>query len=246
MGSDNKVEFNDGKIIVHKKQIQNELVNKFSESDIKLSEQLVKENSDKRRLTLEILTSQNCKDCQELNNDYLTKCTNRPVPYGNMSSDIVFVNKIPTVLECATMLSHSDTAGHFLMLIIKKLGLNPDNLYFTDFIKCPNRTISENSCWQCVANYFLKEISYINPKAIIFQGLNAINMLANDNVLLDMPDKIEYGIVYDSYFMTKDKPVKILGIYDLNMVLQKEGDELQQCKNIIWQNLSNIVKSIQS
>ena len=244
MSSDNKVEFNDKKIIVHRKQIQEGLVGKLSESDIELSKQIIQENVNKRRIFLDMLTSSHCKDCQELSNDYSNKCTNRPVPYGNMSSDIVFVNKIPTELECATMLSHSDTAGYFLMLIIKKLGLNPDNLYFTDFIKCPSKTLSEDSCWHCIVSYFLKEISYMNPKAIIFQGLNAINMLSSNGILLDMPDKIEYGIIYDSYFMIKEKPVKILGIYDLDMVLQKEGEELQQCKNVIWYNLSSIVKSI--
>ena len=246
MSSDNHVEFNDNKIVVHKKHIHETLVGKLSEDDIKLSQQIIQQNMDKRRLFLEILTSYKCKDCQELNNEYSTQCLNRPSPYGNVLSDIVFVNKIPTVSECVTTLSHSDTAGHFLMLIIKKLGLNPDNLYFTDFIKCPTKTLSEDSCWDCLTNYFLREIRIIKPKAIVFQGLSAINILSNNKVLLDMPEKIEYGIIYDSYFMTKDNPVKILGIYDLNMVLQKEGEELQQCKNIIWYNLSSIVKSIQA
>ncbi len=245
--SSDKIEFNDnGKIVIHKKQVENLFVDRLSEEDINLSKQIIKENTDKRKLFLEILTSSRCKDCQELNNDYSTKCLNRPGPYGTMMSDIVFVNKIPTVTECVTMLSHSDIAGYFLMLIIKKLGMNPDNLYFTDFIKCPSRTLSEDSCWHCVVNYFLREIDYIKPKAIIFQGLTAINMLSNNNILLDMPNTIEYGIIYDSYFITKEYPVKILGKYDLNMVLQKEGDELQQCKNIIWNNLLSIVKSIQT
>lgn len=246
MSSDTKIEFEDNKIIIYRKQIQNELVGKLSEDDINLSKDIIKKNIDKRKLFLEILTSSRCEDCQELNNDYSTKCSNRPGPYGTMMSDIVFVNKIPTVLECASMLSHSDTAGHFLMLIIKKLGLNPDNLYFTDFIKCPSRTLSEDSCWHCVVNYFLREIDYIKPKAIVFQGLTAMNMLYNDKILLNKPEKIEYGIIYDSYFITEDRPVKILGIYDLDMVLQKEGNELQQCKNVIWNNLLSIVKSIQS
>ena len=246
MSSDSKIEFEGNKIIIHKKQIQNELVGKLSEDDINLSKDIIKKNTDKRKLFLEILTSNRCKDCQELNNDYSTKCSNRPGPYGTMMSDIVFVNKIPTVLECASMLSHSDTAGHFLMLIIKKLGLNPDNLYFTDFIKCPSRTLSEDSCWHCIVNYFLREIDYIRPKAIVFQGLTAINMLYDGKILLNKPEKIEYGIIYDSYFITEDRPVKILGIYDLDMVLQKEGNELQQCKNVIWNNLLSIVKSIQS
>lgn len=243
--SSDKIELDDnGKIIVHRRQIENEFVNKLSEQDIVFSREIIKENINKRRLLIEILTSAKCENCQELNNDYSKKCSNRPGPYGSMASDIVFVNKIPTVLECATMLSHSDTAGHFLMLIIKKLGLNPDNLYFTDLIKCPSATLSEDSCWNCIVNYFLREMDYIKPKAMVFQGLNAINMLAQNGILIGIPEKIEYGIIYDAYFMTENRPVKVLGIYDLNMVLQKEGSELQQCKNVIWTNLQSIVKSI--
>lgn len=244
MSSGDKVEFNGNKIIVHNKEITNGLVGKLTENDIETCKELIKSNSEKRKMFLDILTRNKCNDCQELNNDYSAKCLNRPAPYGSMSSDIVFVNKIPTVLECATMLSHSDTAGYFLMLIIKKLGLNPDNLYFTDFIKCPSKTISEESCWNCVANYFLKEMYIVNPKAIVFQGLTAIKLLSDNKVLLDIPEKLEYGIIYNSYFITREKPVKILGMYDLDMVLQKEGDALQQCKNIIWNNLSSIIKSI--
>ena len=75
--------------------------------------------------------------------------------------------------------------------------------------------------------------------------------VTTENELFEMwkqkkPEKIEYGIIYNSYFITEDRPVKILGIYDLDMVLQKEGNELQQCKNVIWNNLLSIVKSIQS
>ena len=244
MSSGNKVDFNESKIIVHKSEIANELVGKISENDIELCKEVIKNNSEKRKLFLDILTRSKCGDCRELNSDYSKKCLNRPAPFGSMSSDIVFVNKIPTELECATMLTHSDTAGHFLMLIIKKLGLNPDSLYFTDFIKCPSKTISEESCWDCVVNYFLKEIHIVNPKAIVFQGLTAIKLLSDNRILLDIPEKLEYGIIYNSYFITREKPIKILGMYDLDMVLQKEDNALQQCKNIIWNNLSSIVKSI--
>lgn len=246
MSSDNKIEFNNDKIIIHKKEIQKELVDKISEEDINFSEQIIQENICKRKLFLDILTSKHCKDCQELNNSYSTKCSNRPLPYGSMASDIVFVNKVPTESECASMLSHSDSAGYFLMLIIKKLGLKPDNLYFTDFIKCPSTSITEESCWHCAMNYFFQEIKLIKPKIIVFQGLNVVNILYDNKILLNKPEQLSYGIIYDSYLITEDYPVKIIGIYDLNTVLQKEGENLQQCKNIIWNNLLSVVKTIQT
>ena len=42
MSSDTKIEFEDNKIIIHRKQIQNELVGKLSEDDINLSKDIIK------------------------------------------------------------------------------------------------------------------------------------------------------------------------------------------------------------
>ena len=49
MSSDTKIEFEDNKIIIHRKQIQNELVGKLSEDDINLSKDIIKKNIDKRK-----------------------------------------------------------------------------------------------------------------------------------------------------------------------------------------------------
>ena len=242
--NDNKVLFEDSKVTIHKNEITSSLVGKLSNEDIALSESLINDMRDKRNLLLDLITGKGCKNCQELNNDYLLKCGNKPIPYGNTSSDVVFVKRVPSVLECACMLSHSDTAGHFLMLIIKKMGFNPDDFYYTDFIKCPNQNITVDACWNCVVNYFLKEIHYIKPKAIVFEGLAIVKTLSQEKILLNLPDALEYGIVYDSFFINENFPVKIVGIYDLDMVLQKEGDDLQQCKNVLWLNVQNIIKLV--
>lgn len=243
MISDN-IEFKDDKIIIHNKNITDKLIDKLSEENIQTSKEIIDSHINNRKLLIDLVSCNKCKDCPELNSEYLQKCSNKPIPYGNVSADIVFVNKIPTVSECVGMLSHSDTSSYLLMLILKKTGLNPDNFYFTDFIKCPNRNISIDALWHCAVNYFLKEIKQIQPKVIVFQGLTIINMLYENGILLNKPDKIEYGIIYDSYLLGTEKPLKVMGIYDMNMVLQKEGEELQQCKNFIWHNILNVVNSI--
>lgn len=236
----NKVEFNDGKIIVHKKEVVKDLHGKLSEEDIRISEEIISNNHKERELLIDILTGAHCNLCSE---SAKQQYPNKSAPYGNMSADIVFVNKMPSVLECATMLTHSDTAGHVLKLILSKLNLKISDLYFTDLIKCSNK-ILEESCYTCIHNYFLKEIYHVKPKAIVFQGLTAMNILYKAGILLNAPEVIEYGKIYDSYIISKDNPVKVMGIYDLNMVLEKEDEKLKECKKTVWDNLTSIVNAI--
>ena len=234
---------NNEKIIICKKDIVKGLHGKLLEDDILKSEEMIDNNRKERQILIDILIGNCCNSCTELTK---CECPNRSIPYGNMSSNIVFVKKRPTTLECSTMLTHSDTAGHFLMLILNKLGLSPNNLYFTDLIKCSANLSSEESYFNCIHNYFLKEIYHIKPKAMIFQGLMGLNILYKSGILLDTPERIEYGKIYESYLISRENPVKVIGIYDLDMVLEKDGDKLKECKNTVWHNLSSIVKAIQS
>lgn len=245
--SSEKVRFQDEKIIVNREAISQELQGKMSDEDITLSESIISDMREKRMLTTKILTGYNCGNCAELKNDYIAnQCTNKATPYGNMNADVLFASKMPTVLECGTFLSHSDTAGHFLMLILNKLGYNPDEFYFTNFVKCPNPKISLDDCWHCAVSYFLKEVNLIKPKILVCEGLSLLKILRDENIILNIPNKIEYGVIYDSYFISEKTPIKVISIYELNLALQKEGADLQQCKNALWIQLSNIVQSVKN
>lgn len=243
--SSDVVEFKDDKIVIHKKQITDRLAGKITDNDIELSKNLVERNIANRMLLLDIISGKGCQGCSELNNEYFQKCGNRVLPYGNFSSNIMFVGKVPSVSECVSTVTHSDAEGHMLMLILSRMGFNPDNLYFTDFVKCPSKNISVDECLHCAMTYFAKEVYQIQPKAIVFQGISSMNLLYENKILLNPPDKVNYGIIYDSYFVTEERPVKVIGLYDMDVVLKKEGTDLQQCKNVIWHNLTSLVKSIQ-
>lgn len=245
--SSEKISFSDGKITVHKKAIAQELQGKISDEDVGISESIISDMREKRMLSTKILAGHDCGDCAELKSDYIiNQSSNRAAPYGNMNADILFASKMPTVLECGTYLSHSDTAGHFLMLILKKLGYNPDEFYFTDFVKCPNQKISVDDCWHCAVSYFLKEVNLVKPKILVCEGLSLLKILRDGNILLNIPNEMEYGVMYDSYFISEKTPIKVISIYELNLVLQKENADLQQCKNALWVQLTNIVQSIKS
>lgn len=244
--SSEKISFDQGKIVVHKQPIRDELKNKLSEEDIELSEQLITGVRQKRHLLYNLIVGKSCDGCQELKSDYKTKCENKAAPYGNMNSPIMFVNRVPSVLECGTMISHSDTAGYFLTLIMKKLGYDPDDFYYTNFVKCPSPKISADDCWKCATSYFMKEVNLIKPKVLVCEGLSLLKVLKDANIFLNLPETLEYGMVYDSYFVTEKTPMKIVSIYDLDMVLQKTGDDLQQCKNTLWAQLSKIASLVKN
>lgn len=247
MSSQEKIVFNDGITTVHKSIIRQELASKMSEEDIYISEDIINKMRNNKKLTMKILTGNDCSGCEELNSDYMKKSNNsKVIPYGSMESPIVFVNKMPTVLDCGSGISHSDTAGYFLMLVLKKLGYNPSDFYFTDFVKCPNQRITVNDCWHCASNYFMQEIKLIKPKVLVCEGLYLLKILKEQNILLNVPETLEHGVMYDTCFITNDIPMKVISIFDLSMLLTKEGSDLQQCKNGLWTQLTNIVQTIKN
>lgn len=233
------------KIVVHKNIIKEELSGKISDKDIDKSLELTKSMSDIRKLYLDLITGKGCKDnydsCSELESDYSKQCGNKSLPFGNTNADIMFVKRIPSVLECGSLMSHSDTAGHFLLLMLDKAGKKPTDFFFTDFIKCPNPRINIDSCWRCATNYFMKEVYTIKPKLLIFEGTSALKALINEKVITGMED-IKYGEIYNVNFISL--PIQVMCIYDIDSVLQKEGKELQEIKNNLWLFVNKAIRLV--
>jgi uracil-DNA glycosylase family 4 len=224
------------KIVVHRKPIKEELKGKISDKDIERSIELTTSMSDIRNIYFDLIAGKGCTDkydsCAELESDYVkNQCGNKCLPFGSVNADIMFVKRIPSILECGTMMSHSDTAGHFLLLMLDKAGKKPTDFFFTDFIKCPNPRINIDSCWRCATNYFMKEVYAIKPKLLIFEGTSALKALINEKIVTGI-DEIKYGEIYNAEFIKL--PVQIMCIYDIDTVLQKQGKELQEAKNHLW------------
>jgi len=241
MSSDAKVSVRDNKIVIHRSVIREELQDKISDDDIKKSEELVDAARNKQSLMINILTNSSCSECTGLSSTDDTIAA----PHGNQDADIVFVSKMPTVLECKTRLSHSDTVGHFLMLILSKFGINPEQFYYTNFVKCTNQRTLEG-CWHCASSYFIKEIALVRPKIIVCEGLALLNVISDEKVFTNLPTNLEYGKIYDTFFLNEKYPIKVVSICDLNSVLQKQDADLQQSKNILWSQLTEVVHTVKN
>ena len=234
------------KIVVHKKAIKEELKGKISDKDIERSCELATSMSNIRKLYFNLMTEKGCRNqydsCSELESDYAKNlCGNKSLPFGNVNADIMFVKRIPSLLECGSMMSHSDTAGHFLLLMLDKAGKKPTEFFFTDFIKCPSPRINIDSCWRCATSYFMQEVYIIKPKLLIFEGTSALKALINEKIVTGISD-IQYGEIYSANFV--NHPVKIMCIYDIDSVLQKDGKELQEAKNNLWVFVNKAIRLV--
>ncbi len=183
--------------------------------------------------------------CFQLNCSAKDLCPFRSIPNGDTHADVMFIGKTPTQYEACNFNSHSDKGGVFLSLILKKLGVARESVYCTDMIKCHTSNLDKNSYNECVGHYLSKEIEYVAPKLIICDGLSLLKacMKMENPLFLDLPSDIGYGKIYDAH-TPKGLAVKVMAMYDLDVVLNKTGEEYDKCKTDLWQQLLTGFKSL--
>ena len=198
----------------------------------------------------------------ELNNihtDLYRQCLNSPctitdkspfksIPQGQPDAKIMFINNSPSDYEMYSMTSCSDKEGVFLSIIIDKLkpyldskNISTNQIYYTDVVKCNNVTSDE--CNYCINRYLKKEIDIIKPKLIICNGINTLYSIANAGIIENLPTSIDYGNIYTVTTST-GLYFNIIAINNLNEILQKDGNEYTQWKNILWRQMVTAVNSI--
>lgn len=185
--------------------------------------------------------------CSQLNCKAKHDSVFRSIPNGRTDADIMFVGKTPSQYETCNFNSHSDKIGVFLSLILQKLGISRESVYFTDLIKCQSSNLDEASFHECTQHYFVKEVECIAPKIIICDGLSLLKAcLKPENSIFtftELPQEISYGKIYEVK-TEKGFVVKLMAAYDLEIVLKKTGEEYAKCKSDLWQQLLTGIKSI--
>ena len=229
----------DGKIEVkaYPNVIRKTLSGKISDDDIMYGDYEVKKQIEANLLHHSLYERCANINCQNRN------CVLRAHPTGNIDADIMFVNKMPTEYETCLQTSCSDATGLFFSMIIGKLNINRSSIYCTDMIKCNVTNIDEKSLCSCIDSYFKKEICLVKPKLIICNGINLAKIISSRGIIVDLPESLEYGIVYNvtSFDGT---PLKFVIIYNLNKVLEKTEDEYKKCKLYLWKQITNAFNSL--
>lgn len=229
----------DGNIIevyARPKSVEQSLVGKLSEADIVRGGAIVKQS-----YMLNQMKANLCTRC--ISTNCINRCNGlRSLPTGNVDTEIMFLDKQPTDYEAIMSASCSDKHGVFVSLILDKMGIKRDSVYFTNIIKC-NAQLNQDSFNECVATYLLQELDLISPRLIICNGLSALKTCIAKNIFVDLPMNVSYGNIY-TVKLPNGNSAKITAIYDLDTVLKKEGSDYAKCKNELWTQINNAFRNI--
>lgn len=168
----------------------------------------------------------NVKDCGML----------RARPRGSQYAKVMFINKMPSKFETACGMSMCDEKGMLISVILNKMGVPMESVYFTDIIKCHGSVSEADWIKQCISEYIKEEIDVIKPKVIIANGVSILRMLKFAGIITQLPETIEYGKIYECE--CNGTKIKVIGVYELEKVLMKQKDDLAKCKSELWTQLS--------
>ena len=230
---------NNNEIIVKLRPISilDSLKGKLSDADIQNGGNIIN-----RQLIINTLKTNLYRQCINTNCSYQNKSMFRAVPSGNGEAKVMFINKQPTQYEACNMSTHCDREGIFLSLILSKMNVSRESIYCTDMIKC-NGNPDENSCKECINQYLEQEINFVKPQIIICNGMSVLNACIKMKVLLNLPENISYGIIYNAV-TSLGCNLKVMAMYDLNKVLQKNDTDYTKCKDELWSQILTAFKTI--
>src|SRR5438270_10484134 len=92
---------------------------------------------------------------------------------GKPTSQVMIIGEGPGKDEDATGHPFVGAAGRFLDHVLEGTGLNRDDFFITNTVKCrppQNRTPKKLEVDTCTSNYLFEQIELINPKLIMLLG----------------------------------------------------------------------------
>jgi uracil-DNA glycosylase len=102
---------------------------------------------------------------------------------GNPHAEVMFVGEAPGADEDEQGIPFVGRAGQLLTNMIKAMGLNRDDVYIANVIKCRppgNRTPEREECETC-SPFLLRQIDVVRPKIIVALGAVAAKSLLQIN-----------------------------------------------------------------
>jgi len=139
---------------------------------------------------------QKCKLCETRTNAVPGK--------GKFDAEVIFVGEAPGRNEDIHGEPFVGAAGKRLDMILEDTGINREDVYITNIVKCRppnNRNPLENEILAC-KNYLMKQIEIINPRIIVTLGKYALlHFIPNGKISLDHGRNIPWKnrILYPIY-----------------------------------------------
>ena len=151
---------------------------------------------------------------------------------GNPKADLMFIGEAPGADEDEQGEPFVGRAGQLLNNMIKAMGLQREEVYIANIIKCRppgNRTPERDECETC-SPFLMRQIEVIHPKAIVALGaVAAKTLLAINASMSELRGRwydfrsTKLAVTYHPAFLLRDPRQKKEAWKDLQMVMKELG-----------------------
>lgn len=151
---------------------------------------------------------------------------------GNSRADLMFIGEAPGADEDLQGEPFVGRAGQLLNNMIKAMGLQREDVYIANIIKCRppgNRTPEREECETC-SPFLFRQIDVVKPKAIVALGaVAAKTLLAINAPMAELRGRwydfrgTRLAVTYHPAFLLRDPRQKKETWKDLQMVMKELG-----------------------
>jgi uracil-DNA glycosylase len=151
---------------------------------------------------------------------------------GNPTAELMFIGEAPGADEDIQGEPFVGRAGQLLNNMIKAMGLEREQVYIANIIKCRppgNRTPERDECETC-SPFLMRQIEVVKPKAIVALGaVAAKTLLAINAPMSDLRGRwydfrgTKLAVTYHPAFLLRDPRQKKEAWKDLQMVMKELG-----------------------
>ena len=151
---------------------------------------------------------------------------------GNPKAELMFIGEAPGADEDEQGEPFVGRAGQLLNNMIKAMGLQREQVYIANIIKCRppgNRTPERDECETC-SPFLMRQIAVIRPKVIVALGaVAAKTLLAINSSMADLRGRwydfrgTKLAVTYHPAFLLRDPRQKKETWKDLQMVMKELG-----------------------
>jgi DNA polymerase len=151
---------------------------------------------------------------------------------GNPNAELMFIGEAPGADEDIQGEPFVGRAGQLLNNMIKAMGINREDVYIANIIKCRppgNRTPERDECETC-SPFLMRQIAVVKPKVIVALGaVAAKTLLAINAPMMEMRGRwydfrgTKLAVTYHPAFLLRDPRQKKEAWKDLQMVMKELG-----------------------
>lgn len=168
----------------------------------------------------------NCKKCKLCQNR-----TNIVFGTGNKNADLMFIGEGPGADEDKEGEPFVGKAGKLMNEAFKGLGINREEVYIANIVKCrppSNRVPEEDEAVACL-NYLRNQVILVKPKIIVLLGSTALKNILGK----------EYGITNARGKWIEKKGIMYMPTWHPAALLRDENKKIE-----FWKDLKEVVNKL--